>query len=144
MRGALLLLVLAALLSLASSRIELAKSVAARPVAETPTPARAPTREPLLTGLTTREAMSVPASFTPLFRAAEAPEESATPQPGERFRLVGLAGQGSSRMAFLRDEADGRAFSGRAGESIAGWILHEVANRCVDLRRERHRQEACM
>jgi hypothetical protein len=141
MKGALLLLVMAALLSLASARIELPRSVAAPPAAEAPAAPSTATAGPRATP--TGPAVVQPA-FVSLFRPATRPQETGAPQPGERFRLVGLVGQGPARIAFLRDEADGRATSARAGEEVAQWTLREVGERCVELRRGRNRQEVCM
>jgi hypothetical protein len=80
----------------------------------------------------------------PLFRGLTAPAGLREPAPGERFALVGLAGVGPARVAFLRDEADQRTFSARAGESVREWTVEETSDRCVVLRKARQRVNVCL
>jgi hypothetical protein len=66
------------------------------------------------------------------------------PQPGQSFALVGMAGAGATRVFFLRDEADGRAFTAHLGEAVRNWRLEEASDRCVLLRQARQRLNLCL
>ncbi len=139
MRLALFLLTLAALLVLASlklDRLDIGAAPAQPPTAPSPrTPAQPRAPSPSLA------ALSAPPMFRP---AAPPPPINAQPQPGQAFALVGLAGAPEARIAFLRDQADQRTFSARPGDAVGAWTLDQIEARCVVLRQARQRQNLCL
>lgn len=143
MKAPLLLLLLAALLSWGSLRLDAIDATQSPVVAaerRQPPPPTAPNAE----GPRVIDASAAALAHTPLFRPAALPAALQAPQPGETFALVGMAGERETRVAFLRDQADGRTFTVRAGESVRGWTIEEADDRCVTLRRARRRQNACL
>jgi len=158
MRWPLLLIALAALLAWAGTELEALGEAPAAPLrsevsSQAPAPAAnadgARVRETgdvaASEGPRVRDAAGAAPTFgPPLFRSATAPPTPGEVQPGQSFRLVGLAGRSEARVAFLRDEADGRAFTARIGESVRDWVVESADERCVALRKARQRQNICL
>ncbi len=80
----------------------------------------------------------------PLFRPAQTPAALATPRSGESFALVGLVSRDGQAMAFVRDTVDGRSWRLRQGERAGDWTLAAMGQNCVTLTRGRRRQEICL
>jgi hypothetical protein len=80
----------------------------------------------------------------PLFRSAQSAQLAQAPRSGESFALVGLAGVSDARVAFLRDQVDGRNWSVRIGDRAGEWIVAAIDDRCVLLTRAARRQSVCL
>ncbi|MGH6951478.1 MAG: hypothetical protein ACREH4_11420 [Vitreimonas sp.] len=143
MKLPLLCLLLAALCAWGSLRLETLGAqepivAAARRQPERPTQAPRQASEPNV------RAPATTATSAPLFRGLTAPAALRELAPGQSFALVGLAGAGPARVAFVRDEADQRTFSVRVGESVREWTVEETSDRCVLLRKARRRVNVCL
>lgn len=143
MRLPLLMLLFAAMFAWTSfelDRLEAAPSSMARETRGSPLPS-ATIAEPTIRP---RVSDAVPGAGAPLFRPATMPAELAAPQPGDALLLIGLAGDGERRVAFLRDTADAETFTAREGEEVRGWRLEQVQERCVALRKAARRESVCL
>lgn len=140
MRLPLALLLIAALLSWASMQLGRI-SLVAPPTTGAAASSASPPSEAARDLISAAAASETPPP--PLFRPASAPDQTAT-APGEHFTLVGLAGRGETRVAYVRDDADQRTSSLRVGEALGAWRLAETNDRCVVLRRGQQRRELCL
>jgi hypothetical protein len=141
MRLAVILLCAAALLSLATVQLETIAAPSA-PIVAADRRERLPAPRENLQN-TSENVTLPPTSAPPLFRPAAVPAALQT-QPGERFTLIGIAVRNESRVIFLRDEADQRTITARAGDNVGEWTLAEANERCVVLRKRRQRQNLCL
>jgi hypothetical protein len=143
MKLALLFLTSAALLSWASFEFDrrgVDEAVVAAERRQEPAAQSAPSQP---AGLTIRD-VSQPNPMASLFRPAITPEALRAPQPGQTFRLIGIAGGDSSRIALLRDDADQQTIRARVGDEVRGWRLESLDARCALLVQSRRRQTACL
>jgi hypothetical protein len=142
MRLPLLYLLLAALCAWATLQLETPEMSQAIIAAERRQPERTAPIAQRSPELSVR-AITAPASAA-LFRGVTVPAASREPEPGQSFALVGLAGVGPARVAFLRDDADRRTYSARIGESVLEWVVEDFSERCVVLRKARRRVNVCL
>ena len=146
MRLALLFLVMAAALSFASLQLQ-GGGLTAPDVVEARRSEAAATELENTKAAPGENANRDPAatpSAPPLFRPAQAPSGEQQAQTGERFALVGVAGQPGARIAFLRDEADSRSYSVRVGAHVGDWLVTDINERCATLRRSGRQRELCL
>jgi len=146
MRLALLLLALAAALSLLSLRVQNFGAPGAEVIEAERRGGRPDDTAALENEALTAEIAppSERPSAPPLFRALQPPAETQAPASGERFALIGLAGQPGARIAFLRDLGDQSNLRLREGGYAGAWRVAEISDRCVTLRRERNEQSICL
>jgi hypothetical protein len=146
MRLALIFLVLAAALSFASLQLQ-GGGLTSPTIVEARRSDAAPTElenTKAAPGDNATLETTVDLSAPPLFRPAQAQSGEQQAQPGERFALVGVAGQPGARIAFLRDEADGRSYSVRVGAYVGEWLVTDINERCATLRRSGRQREVCL
>lgn len=149
MRLAILLLVCAAVMSLEAVRLQSEGLLGARVIEaqrsgvaanRAPNPHQSEQEPTLTDGL----AIADPTPAPPLFRPSQAPEGANGVAPGERFTLIGVAGQPGARIAFVRDLGNQQDFRVREGDAVGAWRVDVIGDNCVTLRRSREQQTPCL
>jgi hypothetical protein len=151
MRLAFALLIAAAILAWGASALRTIDIVGPSVTMAAPRPPERPVPRPTpeISTLTSTESepdTNEPPAFAapPLFRPLTPPENETAAKPGENFVLVGLTRRQDTRLVFLRDQADNRTWTLRAGERVHDWVLEDIADTCVVLRRRADRQSLCL